>query len=370
MTEAEGKDGASQVVQSGRGSVLALTSATSFALDLLRAAAAQLVLLGHAFDFFNVFSFLGQPEPPPQIQRMAVVVFFLLSGLLIARSAARPGAALRTFLRDRWRRIAGGLLPALVLIAVLDALPFSLFEFDYPGGANGVRVWVGNLLHLQGYPPLDLPVFGSGEPLWTLSIEWWLYVFWGGLVFLVRRSDRLLAGICLAFAFPMVLHNVLGGPGEGLAGTWFLGVLAWCAVRRPGVVGGFSAPVAGVAAASFLALALARVYGLTAVDGAKAFDRGFASLLAVSFFFLIVCCQNVEWQPPDTARRVVRVLAGYSYTLYLTHFTVLTLFYELRGRVDDRALLVLAVIVCNPIAWLVSMVGERRTSSRRRLEPA
>ena len=64
------------------------------ALDLLRAGSAQLVLLGHAFDFFGVFSFLGEPDPPPQIQRMAVVVFFLLSGF---RDFEGPGSHLLLF---------------------------------------------------------------------------------------------------------------------------------------------------------------------------------------------------------------------------------------------------------------------------------
>ena len=56
------------------------------ALDFVRALSAQLVLLGHALFIFEVFPALKYPHVPA-LQRVGVVVFFILSGLLISHSA-------------------------------------------------------------------------------------------------------------------------------------------------------------------------------------------------------------------------------------------------------------------------------------------
>ena len=133
-----------------RSEPLELSEATGFGLDFTRALAAQVVLLGHAFDFFNVFSFLGHPDPPPQIQRLAVVVFFLLSGFLIARTLHRHRSAelgFGVYLGDRTARIYSGLVPALLCIAVLDALPYIL-----------------TVVILAGFVGKAIPPRAGGEP--------------------------------------------------------------------------------------------------------------------------------------------------------------------------------------------------------------
>jgi peptidoglycan/LPS O-acetylase OafA/YrhL len=56
-----------------------LTPATSFALDLLRAGAAQAVCIGHTLSYFGFY-----PQGVPYIQSIAVLLFFLISGFLIA----------------------------------------------------------------------------------------------------------------------------------------------------------------------------------------------------------------------------------------------------------------------------------------------
>ena len=362
---------------------LPLAPATTTALDLTRALAAQAVLLGHAFDFFNVYSFLGQPDPPPQLQRLAVVVFFLLSGLLIARSLHRHaldrGSTFAHYLADRAARIYSGLLPALLFIAAVDALPFELFELDYFDGDTSLANWFANLLHLQDYPGLDTVPFGSGVPLWTLSIEWWLYVLAGAFVLGWQSRRRSLAAFALALVLlPIsamsVVHNLLGGAGHGIALTWLLGAAVYListVVHRryrnpPG-------PTPWLLAAT--ATALLSVHyssSLPAEHPAKAFDRGVAVGLALSFLFFVMGMQrHGETELPRSLRLGTRSLAGFSYTLYLTHFSVLTVFYEWRGDVDDRWLLILAIVTCNLVAAALAQVGEaQRERLRAWLPPA
>lgn len=351
---------------------LELSEASRFGLDLTRAVAAQIVLLGHAFDFFNVFSFLGHPNPPPQIQQLAVVVFFVLSGFLIARTLHRHRAqrlGFGVYLGDRAARIYSGLVPALLCIGALDALPYDFFELDYFEGDRSLRTIVGNLLHLQLFPALGVPVFGTGEPLWTLAIEWWLYVAAGAAV-LLRSGGRVsaLALLLLPVAAVSVVANLLGGEGHGIALTWLLGALAYLVLRSD--AGAKIGPRAW-ASAAFVAAGLSALWAaqLDASHPAKAFDRGLACGLGLCFLAAMAALQQLAWRPSEALRRAVGFVAGYSYTLYLVHFSLLTVFYEWRGELPDACLLALALVSSNVLAAALAVVGEKQRARVRRWIP-
>ena len=59
--------------------------------------------------------------------------------------------------------------------------------------------------------------------------------------------------------------------------------------------------------------------------------------------------------------RWIRTGAGFSYTLYLTHFSILALLYEWRDRLAPFTLVALALLVSNVAAWTLSWFGERHT---------
>lgn len=91
-------------------------------LHALRLAAAAAVVVSHAWPLAHG---AGTPEPLAALTGQslggwAVVVFFFLSGLLIAQSAARRGAA--AFWTARARRILPGLAGALIVTLGLAAL--------------------------------------------------------------------------------------------------------------------------------------------------------------------------------------------------------------------------------------------------------
>lgn len=167
--------------------------------NLLRLVAAWLVLLSHSYHLS------GHAEQEPllllsggrmTLGTLAVGVFFSISGYLITASAyARPD--LSSFLTARIRRI----FPALILVVALTALVLgplvtTLAPADYyrDGGtwaymARNIIMW-----HLQ----YDLPGVFTANPygagvngsLWTLPIEFSLYLATGGGVWLLRRVGR------------------------------------------------------------------------------------------------------------------------------------------------------------------------------------
>jgi peptidoglycan/LPS O-acetylase OafA/YrhL len=95
---------------------------TSLMLDLLRAGAAQMVCVGHAVRFFA--GGFNQPWPLPH--NTGVVLFFILSGFLITYTLIErskdPSYGFGTFLIERTARIYSGLIPALLLVIIVDGI--------------------------------------------------------------------------------------------------------------------------------------------------------------------------------------------------------------------------------------------------------
>jgi peptidoglycan/LPS O-acetylase OafA/YrhL len=171
-------------------------------LDAVRGLAALAVVLYHLREIFFV--------PSQEVARMsviikgiyvlsglghqAVMVFFVLSGFFISSSVLRSVRSgrwsWRKYLVQRLTRLYTVLLPALCLGAVLDCAGMALFGTHsiypqrflhvhdaFPEQSFASRttplIWVGNLFFLQG---IYVPQFGSNNPLWSLSYEFWYYL--------------------------------------------------------------------------------------------------------------------------------------------------------------------------------------------------
>src|SRR5919107_1017312 len=102
-----------------------LTPAQKTYLDFVRAMGAQMVLLGHAAHYMWPQNFLARGG----VQTIGVFIFFLISGFLISYSVLTkrndPTYTFGTFFIDRFCRIYSAFLPALILVAVVDALIVS-----------------------------------------------------------------------------------------------------------------------------------------------------------------------------------------------------------------------------------------------------
>lgn len=184
-------------------------------LNLIRMLAAMAVLVSHAFPIT-----LGAraAEPLEELTGMslgahAVAVFFILSGLLIARSFDR-GTSHARFLVARVLR----LFPALFLVLVLTVLAGAVLSELSPGAyftAAGTLTYIPRNLSLAflQYPlpgvfadnPVGPAINGS---LWTLFYEVVCYgaVFAIGLAGLLRKRalfTALFAAIALAYVLSL-----------------------------------------------------------------------------------------------------------------------------------------------------------------------
>jgi peptidoglycan/LPS O-acetylase OafA/YrhL len=340
----------------------------------LRAVAAQSVCVGHAIVMFDVLP-LVRPPHSPYIQNVGVLVFFFLSGFIICFSTLEKKSAkyeFRDFLIDRSVRIYTAYIPALIFIYLADKAGIWLSGGDGYYWIGTAKIALLNLLQLQDFPSVQVfghdfrasiiavSPLGSGRPLWTLAIEWWLYLFFAQCVFRPRSIWLALLYVLLApFTLSIVAVNLFGGRGCGLAGIWFLGAATALALRA-----GWHLRLGTTALIACLACGcLGLAATLSRMGDSYALSFNLALSLCLGSFVMLLCVGyraaqpdcNVLWRPP------LRFMANCSFTLYLTHYTVLTTLIAAFGEQPGSYLAAAAaVVISNAVAIALALPTEMR----------
>jgi peptidoglycan/LPS O-acetylase OafA/YrhL len=309
-------------------------------LDVIRGLAALVVMVGHLkFRVGGIALHLKEatgwtntaPVRPPNYMvppHQAVLVFFVLSGVLVGGSVLREQVS-GSF---SWTRYAIKRLSRL-LVVLVPALTFG-FVFDWIsryllslGGAatsgmagdvsnlNWATFW-GNICFLQTLDRTNIASFGSNTALWSLAFEFWYYVLFAVLAAVIFSR---------------------GGSRRGAYGvaTLLLGYFLW---KEPLL--GFSVWSMG-ALVSRMPLVIPRRFQHAAVipmafqfAGCSIFlyRHPLAShllndwLLGLSFTALVFAILHRREKRPKTLyAELAEHLARPSYTLYLFHMPILTL---------------------------------------------
>lgn len=144
---------------------------------------------------------------------IAVELFFLISGYLIASSLSRQGRV-GTFIRNRIIRIYPAFLPLVLLIFALG--PFAGYDyFNGVGPSEWFFLLIANLLFLPGIFPMQAALLVA----WTLSYEAAFYAFGAAGLALYKKKgmpERLsTALICAAaavfcFFYPKAVFFAVG----------------------------------------------------------------------------------------------------------------------------------------------------------------
>lgn len=333
-----------------------LSIGQSALLDFMRGVSALMVLIGHGITML--------PYPPPigtryAIQSYGVVIFFILSGFLIAHNCmAREGYTFGSYLIDRFARIFTAFVPALVLVALLDPLFLNMTSSSSP------QTFVANLLMLHQTPfgrmipglPQWEP-FGSARQFWTIPIEWWLYVLFG-IVFFAKRSIAMERLIMAALFIPAALVVIYFTAGESVGLTWLVAAFAGMALTAMP-----SDRLRGLAGTAAFAFAVALAYRFTILDAASTFDffepvwMLLTTGLVVSL--LLLARESNAFERVLVATKPIWTwLAGISYSLYLTHQS---LHYLWRSFLPtSRWRWILLMWVCSiAFAWLFTLLFDR-----------
>jgi len=312
-----------------------LTYSNSVYLDVIRAVSSQMVVVGHAISFLAILP-MFQPPHFPYIQNIAVLIFFILSGFLISYSIFRKDDySFKEYFIDRFSRIYSGLIPSILVVFILDYINIKLNPVEYAYyDAFNIKTFLGNLLMLEDFPGQILltenPItsFGSGRTLWSLAVEWWLYMAFGYFIIKIWRTKKFRFQTVLVFLLLAIApcYNVMYGRGNSLTTYWLLGVLLYIllpilkAANLPRKISGFLFLL-------FSTLAIGRE-ALIIIKDFKyiAYDPVFAVLLMLILLFSIDFFKDLNYK--DGFVKVIRFFADYSFTLYLVHYSVLVFIFS------------------------------------------
>lgn len=369
----------------------ALTPAASANLDLIRGLAAWAVMWGHLrADFFVDHSQLQHHSLLLSILYFltgfgseAVLVFFVLSGFLISSAIfGRRAAGIwswRDYAIDRSSRLYVVLIPGLLFGLLWDTVGSSIFAstgiYSHPlksfglfvvQGRLGVGTFLGNLFFLQ---TIVCPTYGSNGPLWSLANEFWYYVLFpvalaAGLAWNQRSTrEAIPLTILTACVAAFVGRTILSGFFVWLSGTVLLLAYSKWTISAKVSLALYTFASSVVLAVSLLA---ARIGG-PAVLGTNL-------SVGISFsVFLFAVLQMNSCAVGGYYSRIARMLAGFSYSLYVLHFPLLLfltawLVPSQRWQPDSVHLaygLAIGAAVLG-FAWLVSLFTEGKTSMARR----
>jgi peptidoglycan/LPS O-acetylase OafA/YrhL len=368
-------------------------------LDFSRWFAAAIVFAGHLRNPM----FLGYGALIPADRTMAVqvwyfitgwygeavVVFFVLSGFLVGGltcAKAKSGVfSFSVYMVDRVSRLFIAFLPALLFTVILDNLgafvlpSVGFYDHTHPMILEKVAsepfatnmtlgVFAANLAMLQTF---FVPPYGSNQPLWTISAEFWFYVVFGAAmvgwtgVSGSKRSLGLVAAVLLTIVF--------GTQFIFLLGLWLVGVVAAFMPRA------LERPI--IAFAVFLALLITFRLSPDIFKASVLMTTVKEYFVALAFAWLLVSMRSTRVLFLERMGNFNRHLADFSYSLYLIHFPMMLFVLaalnatgQFSGiavgyrptQFEGIALYVAIFIFIYIVAWVFSLITERNTGRLRR----
>ena len=339
-----------------------MPASLSLYLDLTRFLAAFAVLLFHLWpQWFPNF-------PLPWPGHAAVVVFFVLSGYMIAHAAHQPGVNLRSYFQHRAARIFSVALPALLLsIAIAPLAGTSPIHSSGPMDLDPAAFWrriaasvlfIGQSWNLTLAPPYN-------QPYWSLCYEVWYYVMYGAWTFAPRHwrlPALLLAALC---AGPKIVM---------LAPVWLLGVAVWhlraSLPQRAAVPFFFGFMLAGMLLFWFDVGVLLRnqmllqwPHAMRNLNESALFVGDYLLGIAVAGNFLGAAAMAHRLKPLFRLETAIRFAASYSFSIYLYHMPLAVLLWNGMGL---RSPLLMALVLA-AMLLVLGMLTEHQLPLYRRM---
>lgn len=303
-----------------------IIGSSSVFLDTLRIGAALTVLYIHAFDRW--FPALAHPQNQPgEPSHAAVIIFFVLSGYVIAHTTISKNRGGVMYAQARLSRLTSIVIPAL-LITILIALIIHQVDpkllATYSRGHEWVRyiasgLFMNELWFFSAAPPLN----GS---LWSLSFEFWYYTIFG--LWFFRK------GGWKSFLLPVAAILIAGPKIVLMMPVWLAGYLAYI-LPRPSIktatawffvlVGMFAAWLA-VAYVPFIPYRI----GYKPLYYANQFVTDWiVGIIIAATLWILPTGNELSTEHPFT--NVFRKAADLTFPLYVLHFPLLVLWRALFG---------------------------------------
>lgn len=329
----------------------------SLYLDVVRFVSACLVVIYHS----NLRNISTESLPWSSYGHPAVIVFFVLSGFVIAFVTAAKENTPETYWTARLARIYSVAIPALLVTFFADNLGEMLEPKFYKGSTTQDLWWLRfttSLAFLNEIWMVSIMAF-SNVPYWSLCYEVWYYAYFAVLTFLQGPLRTF-----LLIAIPLVL----GPKIVLLAPLWFMGV--WlCRSKRLAQLSEMQGWAMFLGSASLIIV-------FHAYDWTQFFSEWLKEVigpwwhkqLTFSKFFiadyplgLLVVANFAGFRaishrfagllnPPASA---IRFLAGYTFSLYLLHDPLILLYAAVFNGDPNKPWFYISVITATIVTIMV-----------------
>ena len=309
-----------------------MNKTASIYLDLLRFCSAILVVIFHAsyarFDggWLKSFGAYGHD---------AVMIFFVLSGFVIAYVTSFKETKLSDYAKSRLARLYSVVVPALILTLVLDYFGKILDPSMYAGlqyqDSDPVYRFFANIFFINELWFSSWRAFSNG-PFWSLSYEFWYYVVFASWFYFSGYRRWIITAMAILIAGPKIML---------LFPVWAMGVMTFHLVSKVSL-NKFVAVVFAVAPLGlyivirtsgmqkFLLAETVELLGRDFVYTDLLWSRRFLSDYIVgalvSVHLIGVMALSKSFSFPSITGKLIRFCAGMTFAFYLFHYPLLQFF--------------------------------------------
>tara|TARA_R110002096_G_scaffold91625_9_gene207289 strand:+ start:1798 stop:2790 length:993 start_codon:yes stop_codon:yes gene_type:complete len=294
----------------------------------------------------------------------AVIIFFVLSGYVIAYVSDRRHGNFRSYFSARLSRLLSVMLPVMLLTILLDATGSRLDSYVYgtvPTDRPVQRI-ASNLFFLSQSFGHNLKFFSNG-PMWSLSYEFWYYAIFGLWVYLPKGKARFFgvaAAACIAGTKILLLFPI-----------WLLGVAAYHLHQQKNLRFHGSVTILAWSCIAILLLALNQVPGLLSIQQSLSLNDGlgFSKYLYTDYLTGLAVFAGVVMLNPRSSKLVsdnlkanIRKIAGATFPLYLLHVPLILFIASITPQLSSHPLLAtisafVTIYVCYRITPLTEAIN-------------
>ncbi|MGH8527425.1 MAG: acyltransferase family protein, partial [Gammaproteobacteria bacterium] len=301
-----------------------MTAALSLYLDLVRFVAATVVLLSH-FAYTRISG--GEYLILRRFGADAVIVFFVLSGYVIAYVSAERERTLGEYAVNRFARLYSVVFPGLIATVFFDQIGRVLDPALYDGWwyQDSEALWrfFASLLFVNELWFTSIRPFSNG-PYWSLGYEFWYYVLYGASFYYGGRGRIVLVALIALVAGPKILV---------LLPAWLIGVwtyrfnrskrvsvpIGWVLFLSPILIYSFIKASEMDIAARMATMAVIGPDFVTSKlknSDELLMNHVYAVLVALNFIGMRALSHSLDRIPP-WVEQSIRYWAGLSFSIYL-----------------------------------------------------
>tara|TARA_R110001583_G_scaffold154316_1_gene305976 strand:+ start:2086 stop:3198 length:1113 start_codon:yes stop_codon:yes gene_type:complete len=341
----------------------------SLYLDLMRFLAACLVVINHS-NHRGIIT-----EPLPQLGHSAVMIFFILSGFVIAYVSSTKEITLKKYSVSRIARIYSVVPIALVVTLMSDFIGEMLNPDFYSANSTydyAVVRFLSSMFFLNEIWTISITTY-SNVPFWSLNYEVWYYILFGITLFLTGKTKIIvLIFVCLLLGPKVIL----------LAPIWWMGVYLYRSrfFNSLGESAGWLLFVL-----SLVLVVLFHYFDIRDLLGRQwlqsligsdnyrelAYSKSFLSdyLLAIIVFCNFAGFKAISHRFSSVLLPIaspIQYVASFTFILYLTHQPLIWLFKTIINGDPSAPFFLISIwasVLCT--VWLLGQVTEQRKSMYR-----